>query len=130
MRVLASLLSTLPADGDPPGAELADLLSRILADAGEGHDGPDVAHRVAWTMSAPHGRGRVTCVLKLADPSSERWIVELSIRRKGLALLSGRADPDGEHALRAWAAALRDGLEDDSRVSDVRWAVPDGWWDA
>lgn len=122
MRTFASFLSTFPTDGEPPGREPAVAVAAILDAAGHTHEGPEVTHGVAWMLSAEHGRGRVTCVVKLADTTAGRWLAELSVRKRGRALLSGRRDAESEEVLQDWQAALKEGLERDPRFSDVRWA--------
>lgn len=129
MRSFVSFLADVPSAGTPPGREVAVVLSEMLTSAGEAHDGPEERHGVAWGLAAVLDGGAVECVVKLADTTDERWLAEVSIRRKGLGRFSPKIRPDHDDALREWSVTLHDGLERDPRVSDVRWAgVGKGWW--
>lgn len=129
MRAFASFLGSFPIDGTPPGHEVAVAVSALLEAAGEPHTGPAETHAVAWLLEHELEGGRVACVVKLADaPGGERWLVEVSIRKRGRQRFASKGAEDHAAALRAWCIVLHEGLKGDGRVDDVRWATPEAWW--
>jgi hypothetical protein len=127
VRAFTSLLTSVPTASDPPGREVAVVLSQLLLDAGQHHTGPEQRRGGAWRLEAERAGARLECVLTLGDAGSGRWLLGSSLHRRGLASLAPGVRPEQEQALRAWCQALQAVLRADGRFTEVRWKAPEGW---
>jgi hypothetical protein len=87
---------------DPPGRQIADLVSTALHRNGIEHEGPEERGGWAWDLHASSEHASVECIVGLVDDAPIQWLIVTTVRSKGR--LRRRARDETEVA----AGALRD----------------------
>jgi hypothetical protein len=118
---------TFPVDrnesDDPPGREIAELVSASLRSNGIEHQGPEERGGWAWDLHASSEHASVECIVGLVDDSPIQWLIVTDINPRGRFRRRARDETEAAAASLgdAWVRSIEEVCSGPHGWTNVRW---------